>query len=153
MPEVLFYHLTERPLESASPDILEKCLERGWRVTLRAGSEERAQALNVHYWTYRDESFLPHGMAGEGPPEKQPVYLTAGDEIPNDPQVLMLVDGAGCAVAEMARFERVVMMFDGHDPDAVEAARGVWRDVSGAGLRAVYWAQDGGRWVKRAETG
>ena len=71
MPEVLFYHLTERPLESASPDILEKCLERGWRVTLRAGSEERARALDVHYWTYRDESFLPHGMAGDGPPEKQ----------------------------------------------------------------------------------
>ena len=51
----------------------------------------------------------------------------------------------------MHRFERVVLMFDGHDAEAVDRARGQWRAVSEAGLKAIYWAQDDGRWVKKAE--
>lgn len=152
MTEVLFYHLTSRPLEWASPDILEKCLARGLRVTLRAGSRERVEALNGHYWTYRDESFLPHGVAGDGAAESQPIYLTDGDETPNDPQVLMLVDGAETPPAHMTAFDRVVLMFDGHDPEAVDRARAQWRAVTEAGLKAIYWAQDDSRWVKKAES-
>lgn len=153
MTEVLFYHLTQRPLERASPEILEKCLARGLRVTLRAGSRERVEALNAHYWTYRDDGFLPHGAAGDGRPEGQPVYLTDGAETPNDPQVLMLVDGAEADPDEIRGFERVVVMFDGHDPEALERARAQWRSVTGAGLNAVYWAQEDGRWIRKAESG
>jgi DNA polymerase-3 subunit chi len=149
--EVLFYHLSAQPLERASPEILEKCVARGLRVTLRAGSRERVEALNAHYWTYRDEGFLPHGVAGDGPAERQPIYLTDGEETPNDPQVLMLVDGAEAKPEDMGRFERVVLMFDGNDAEAVDRARGQWRAVSEAGLKAIYWAQDDGRWVKKAE--
>ena len=151
MTEVLFYHLSAQPLERASPEILEKCVARGLRVTLRAGSRERVEALNAHYWTYRDEGFLPHGVAGDGPAERQPIYLTDGEETPNDPQVLMLVDGAEAKPEDMGRFERVVLMFDGNDAEAVDRARGQWRAVSEAGLKAIYWAQDDGRWVKKAE--
>lgn len=152
-PEILFYHLTERPLEAAAPEILERCVARGWRVTLRARSEERVAALDVHLWTYRDESFLPHGTAATGSPERQPIYLTAGEERPNDPDVLMLVEGARASDAEMAAHARTVLIFDGHDDDALAGARDAWRRAVAAGLRAIYWAQEGGRWVKRRETG
>ncbi len=153
MPEILFYHLTERPLEAAAPEILERCVERGWRVTLRARSEERVAALDSHLWTYRDDSFLPHGTAAAGEAARQPIYLTAGDERPNDPDVLMLVEGAEASDAEMAAHDRTVLIFDGHDDDALARARDAWRRAAASGLRAVYWAQDGGRWVKRRETG
>ena len=152
MTEVLFYHLTDSALEWASPEILEKCVERGLRVTLRASSRERVEALNAHYWTYREDSFLPHGVAADGDPATQPIYLTDGAETPNDPQVLMLVDGAEEAPEKMAPFERVVIMFDGHDAEAVDRARAQWRAVTGAGLKAVYWAQEDRRWVKKAES-
>ena len=33
MTEVLFYHLQNMTLESVLPPLLEKSLERGWRVT------------------------------------------------------------------------------------------------------------------------
>lgn len=152
--EVLFYHLTRRPLEHALPELLEKTLARGWRGLVRAGSRERVEALNAHLWTYRDESFLPHGGPEDGPGEAQPIYLTAGDEAPNAPQILFLVDGAETSVGKFAQYERVILMFDGHDEQAVGQARGDWRAVSDAGLKAVYWAQDeGGRWVKKAESG
>ncbi len=154
MTEVLFYHLTAASLEDAAPDILEKCVERGWRVTLRAGSPERVAALDAHLWTFREDAFLPHGTARDGAADRQPIYLTDGDETPNRPQVLMLVDGAVADPQEMARHERVVLMFDGRDPAAVARARDAWRAAAGAGLEAVYWAQeDGGRWVRKSRGG
>lgn len=152
MAEVLFYHLTHRPLEQALPDLLEKTLQRGWRAVVRAGGPERAEALNAHLWTYRDDAFLPHGGPQDGSVARQPIYLTAGEETPNAPQILFLVDGAEGSVETFARFERVILMFDGHDEQAVAQARSDWKAVSDAGLKAVYWAQDeAGRWVKKAE--
>jgi DNA polymerase-3 subunit chi len=152
--EVLFYHLTNRPLEQAAPQILEKCLERGWRVTVRTGSPKRAEGMNRLLWTYRDDGFLPHGGPEDGRPASQPIYLTSGLETPNEPDVLLLCDGAAADAAEMGRYMRALVMFDGHDEDAVGAARIAWKSVKDAGLKAVYWAQsDAGGWEKRAETG
>src|SRR6185437_734858 len=59
MTEVLFYHLQDMTLENVLPPLLEKSLERGWRVVVQSSSEERADALDAHLWTYRDDSFLP----------------------------------------------------------------------------------------------
>ncbi len=154
MVEVLFYHLTRRPLEYALPELLEKTLQRGWRGVVQTGSRERAEALNGHLWTYRDDAFLPHGGAQDGPGETQPIYLTAGEERPNAPQILFLVDGAEASTNTFNQFERVILMFDGHDEQAVGQARGDWKAVSDAGLKAIYWAQDdAGRWIKKAESG
>ena len=154
MGEVLFYHLTRTPLEAAAPPILEKCLERGWKVALRAGSPERVEALNRHLWTYREEAFLPHGASVDGEAARQPIYLTAGDETPNEPDILFLCDGAEAKPAEMGGYLRAVLMFDGHDEEALAAARAAWKGVTESGLKAVYWAQtDAGGWAKRAESG
>ena len=101
-------------------------------------------------WTWRDDSFLPHGTAAGGQAARQPVYLTTGEENPNGATVLMLVDGARAAPAEMAGFARTCLIFDGRDERALEAARDDWRAVRAAGLPAVYWAQEQGRWVQKA---
>jgi DNA polymerase-3 subunit chi len=152
--DAFFYQLTARPLEAAAPEILEKCLELGWRVTVRAGSRARVEALSALLWTYREDSFLPHGDPSDPFPERQPVYLTDGPETPNDPQVLMLVDGADPRPGEIGAQARLVLMFDGHDEGAVAAARAHWKAVREAGLRAEYWAHDAaGRWVRKAASG
>ena len=61
MTEILFYHLQRQPLERVLPALLEKSLERGWRVVVQGSSEERLEALDAQLWTFRDDSFLPHG--------------------------------------------------------------------------------------------
>ena len=45
MTEVLFYHLQNMSLESVLPPLLEKSLERGWRVVVQSTSQERTDAL------------------------------------------------------------------------------------------------------------
>lgn len=150
MPEALFYHLTAQPLERALPVLLERTLQKGWRAVVRAGSAERVAALDAHLWTYRDESFLPHGAKGGAAPDRQPVYLTDGDEIPNEAEVLFVVDGAD--EADFTARERTIVMFDGADEDAVAFARTQWKRAAQA-VTATYWRQDGsGRWEKAAES-
>lgn len=149
MPEVRFYHLTSSPLEANLPPMLEMSLGRGWRVVVRCGSEAGMAMLDSALWTWRDDAFLPHGTAAAGHAALQPVYLTLGDENPNGATVLMLVDGARAAPAEMARYDRTCVIFDGGDDRALATARDDWRAVRAAGLPAVYWAQEGGRWVEK----
>jgi DNA polymerase-3 subunit chi len=149
LAEVLFYQLTGTSLEASLPEMLERSLERGWRVILRCGSEAGMAGLDAMLWTYRDDAFLPHGTAAAGDAARQPVYLTLGEENPNRATVLMLVDGARAAPAEMARFERTCLVFDGRDERAVEAARADWRAVRAAAFPAKYWAQEHGRWVQK----
>ena len=151
MTEVLFYHLQRQPLERVLPELLEKCLERQWRVVVQLGSEERRDALDAHLWTYRDEGFLPHGTTKDGNAALQPVWLTTGDDNPNGATVRFLADGA--EEPDFAGYERVVLLFDGNDPDAVERARTQWGAAKTAGHDATYWQQsDRGRWEKKAQS-
>ncbi len=143
--EIGFYHLTRSSLEEALPRLLEKILAAGHRVVLRARSRERLEQLDRHLWTYRRDSFLPHGTRADGFAERQPVYLTTEIENPNRATVLVLVEGAPHEGLE--GFERVLDLFDGSEPEAVEGARRRWREARAAGHHVVYWQQDErGRW-------
>ena len=150
MTEVLFYHLQRQPLERVLPTLLERSLERGWRAVVQVSSDERAEALDAHLWTYRDDSFLPHGTARDAEAAAQPVLITTGDDNPNGAQVRFLIDGAGVP-ADAAAYERIVLLFDGEDPDAVEAARARWQEAKGNGFAVTYWQPDEeGRWQRKA---
>ncbi|MER2508534.1 DNA polymerase III subunit chi [Amaricoccus sp.] len=150
MAEVWFYQLTASPLEQTLPNLLERSLERGWRVLLRCGSAAGMEELDALLWTYRDASFLPHGTSRRDHADRQPIYLTIGDENPNRARILMLVDGARAAPEEMREFERTCLVFDGNDAPRLEEARRDWRAVRAAGLPAKYWAQEDGRWIQKA---
>ncbi|MEO5805119.1 DNA polymerase III subunit chi [Devosia sp.] len=148
MTDVLFYHLEQRPLEAVIPQLLEKTLERGWRAVIETGSTERAEALDAHLWTYRDDSFLAHGLAGSSADALQPVLITTGSENPNAANVRFFVDRAVPQTAE--GYERIVYLFSGHDPDAVSEARIAWKALL-PGNTVTYWQQDAsGKWTKKA---
>ncbi|MCX5511966.1 DNA polymerase III subunit chi [Kaistia algarum] len=149
MTEVLFYHLQQQPLESVLPPLLEKCLERGWRVVVEAGSPERCDSLDALLWTFREESFLPHGTWRDPNAAIQPIVLTADAANPNGARVRFAVDGADIGSAE--GYDRLVLLFNGNDPESLDTARAAWRRVKGEGHDATYWQQSGnGRWEKRA---
>ncbi len=152
MPPVFFYHLQRQPLEAVLPRLLAVSLERGWRVVVQAGSEERVEALAAQLWSFDEESFLPHGTRADGFPDLQPVWLTAEDDNPNNANVRIFVDGA--KVSNVGGLTRAVIMFDGNDQQAVENARSQWMEFRNAGHEVSYWQQDDqGRWQNRAGSG
>jgi DNA polymerase-3 subunit chi len=150
MTEVLFYHLQRQPIERVLPQLLEKSLERGWRVVVQSSSEERIDALDAHLWTYRDDGFLPHGTWRESEAAAHPVLLTVQDDNPNGANIRFLIDGTAVPV-DASSYQRIVLMFDGENDDAVAAARLQWSAAKSQGFDATYWqADENGRWEKKA---
>lgn len=147
--EILFYHLTESTLEDALPLLLERSLQRGWRAAVQAGSEERRNALDIHLWTFRDDSFLAHGTDLEPQAADQPVLLTCGQENPNAAEIRFMVDGAEPPALD--GYARAVFMFDGHDAEQLDKARAHWKALKGAGHELTYWQQaPDRRWERKA---
>jgi DNA polymerase-3 subunit chi len=150
MTELLFYHLQGQKLESVLPTLLEKSLARGWRAIVHGASEERIEALDAHLWTYRDDGFLPHGTWRESEAAAQPVLLTLNEGNPNAANVRFLIDGAPLPTDAQA-YQRIVLLFDGEDAEAVAAARAQWAAAKEEDFDVTYWQPDAaGRWVKKA---
>ena len=153
MGAVYFYHLTRTPLEVTLPMLLNKARGAGWRVAVRGTSAERMAWLDERLWLGPEDGFLPHGLAGDAHDADQPVLLTTHSACPNNAACVMAIDGAVVTAAEIAKLERVCVMFDGNELTAVEAARGQWRELTGAGVAAQYWSQESGQWQKKADSG
>ena len=79
------------------------------------------------------------------------MLLTDRAEAGNDPACVMAIDGAEVSAEEVRRLERVCILFDGNDAQAVQVARGQWKALTGAGCSAQYWSEESGRWEKKAE--
>ncbi len=149
MTEVLFYHLQNMSVENVLPALLEKSLERGWRVVVQTSSQERTEALDAHLWTYRDDSFLPHATWQANDVQEQPVVLSVEDGNPNGAQVRFLIDNAELP-EDSHSYVRMVLVFNGDDPDSLSGARRAWTDCKSRGFDVTYWqADEFGRWQRR----
>lgn len=150
MGAAYFYHLTRRPLEDTLGMLLGKARGAGWRVAVRGRDAARLTWLDEKLWLGPEDGFLPHGVAGGPQDADQPILLTTGDA-GNDPQCLMTIDGAEVSAEEVAALDRVCILFDGNDADALSVARGQWKALTDAGAAAQYWSEESGRWEKKAE--
>jgi len=151
MGAAYFYHLTRRPLEAALPMLLGKARAAGWRVAVRGVAAARMEWLDEKLWLGPEDAFLPHGLAGAPHAARQPILLTTEAHSPNAPHCVMCIDGAEITAAEVARLERVCVIFDGSDAAALDTARGQWKALTQAGCQAQYWSEASGRWEKKAE--
>jgi len=149
MSEILFYHLTESRLDDTLPGLVERSLQRGWRVTIQFATQERRDAVDALLWTWSDSSFIAHGTEQDKWPEEQPVFLAIGNANPNASQVRFCVEGARCTNPES--YERLVVMFDGHDTEQLACARQEWKNLKDKGYTLTYWQQTPDRrWEKKA---
>ena len=147
-PEWWFYHLQRTSLERAVGPLLEKCLERGWRVLAVSPEVARRAALDEALWTYADNSFLPHGQAeAEGlDPAHQPILISEAVDNANGAAVALLMDGTELPVD--APFERCMVMFDDGDGPTRQTARSQFKAAKDAGLSARYFQQGPRGWTE-----
>ena len=147
--EVWFYHLERTALEHALSGLLDKTLAKGWRALVRTAGPDRADQIDQALWTYKDDSFLPHGLDGEPLSDRQPILITHGEANSNQAQALFLLDGAEPGALD--GFERCIILFDGRDDAALSVARGRWKSLKEGGLQVSYWRENPERgWEKQA---
>lgn len=139
-----FYHIEQGSVDAAIAPLIEKCIERKWRVVV-ACHEDTIERLDRTLWTWRDDSFIPHGRMGANA-ERHPVLLSTEAIPTNGAKVAMLLDGSD---ADAALFERVMVVFDGQDETARAKARQQFKAATDAGTAARYFQQDRGGWAEK----
>ncbi|MEM9809689.1 MAG: DNA polymerase III subunit chi [Pseudomonadota bacterium] len=142
MTEVFFYHLERSAPEQVLPSLLEKTLKRGWRALVKLADRPAMEAMDEALWTYRDDSFLPHGTEGDD----QPILLSLEDVAKNKAEAAFLSPGVEMGLKAMRAFERCVLLFT---PIEAPAAREQWKALKAEGFDVTYWRQTlDGRWEK-----
>ncbi|GBR01218.1 DNA polymerase III subunit chi [Acetobacter oeni] len=146
MAEIGFYHLTRTDAHEALPVLLGRTLDSGRRAVIRCGKSEEAGALDIALWKVSDPVWLPHAATGGKYPDRQPIWITAGEDVPNGATFLFLLGATDTLTIDP--FERVFDLFDGRDEVAVAAARRRWMALKAQGHTLAYWRQEAKGWTR-----
>ncbi|NHO33362.1 DNA polymerase III subunit chi [Acetobacter fallax] len=146
MAEIGFYHLTRTGAHDALPVLLGRTLDTGKRAVIRCGTPGDARALDDALWKVSDPVWLPHAATGGKYPERQPIWITAGDDVPNGATFLFMLGATDAPPVDP--FERVFDLFDGRDESAVAAARLRWTALKARGHTLAYWRQEAKGWTR-----
>ena len=148
--EIRFYHLERSSLSQALPALVSKAYQSGKRIVIRTDTVSQREDINQLLWTYQDDSFLPHGSEKDGNADMQPIWVTDKEENPNGAEILILTHGM--SQESFDGYSLICEMFDGNNPEMLQAARGHWKayqERGGASL--TYWQQGERGWDKKAE--
>lgn len=144
--QVDFYQLSGTPAEQVIASLAEKVLENDGRLLIVASDDAFLTRLDRILWDRGGASFLPHGLAGGADDVRQPILLSTSPDAPNQARNMLIADGTWREAA--LTYDRSFYLFD--DP-TLEGARLAWKLLAGReGVERRYWAQDGGKWVKKA---
>ena len=105
---------------------------------------------HLQFGTGRHELRHVQAVRNPGNPKRLWILLTTTEHNPNGATVRFLLDGVPMP-PDAGSYQRLVLMFDGEDDDAVAAARERWAQAKAQGFEVTYWQPDEqGRWVKKA---
>ncbi len=149
MKEIRFYHLQRTTIKNALPAILEKALARGMRALILLENDDEIKQMDQWLWSYKQESFLPHGCDGDDKPQLHPIWITKKHENKNNANLLILTDGLDWQ-GDVSGIELQCEIF--HDDAMIlPKLRKKWQDVKTQDFISSYWQQDDhGRWQKKA---
>ena len=141
-----FYQLGGTAPEQVIASIAGKLVSEGARLLIVAEDQALLARLDRVLWDQGDTSFLPHAIAGGADDARQPILLSTSPDAPNLARHMLIADGEWREAA--LSYERAFYLFDG---PSLEGARLAWKLLSGReGVERRYWAQEGGKWVKKA---
>lgn len=78
MPKIDFYILPEAHVNARlqfACRLIEKAYKQKHRIYVHAEDRAMAHQLDEMLWVYRDDSFLPHNLYGEGPDPAPPIQI------------------------------------------------------------------------------
>lgn len=90
--------------------LIEKAYKLQHRIYAHTGSAQQSKQLDDLLWSFRDLSFVPHGVQGEKDAAEAPVVI--GHEMPDNGKTDVLINLADEAPAGYDRFKRVIEVID-----------------------------------------
>lgn len=92
MPKIDFYILDTPSAQQRllfTCRLLEKAYRNKNRVYVHADNQEQAHEIDELLWTFKDDSFVPHNLYGEGP-EPPPAIQIGFDSVPQKQNDLLI---------------------------------------------------------------
>lgn len=86
--------------------LLEKAYTKGHRVYVHCANQHDAEHLDELLWTFKDDSFIPHHLQGEGPEPPPPIQIGFAKEPRGFNDILLNLDAN--IPAFFTRFKRVM---------------------------------------------
>jgi DNA polymerase-3 subunit chi len=90
--------------------LTDKAYRQGRRVYIHTGTPGESQLLDRLLWTFRDQSFVPHGVTGNTDPDLTPVII--GDQEPPPQADDVLINLSPQIPSFFSRFQRVAEIVD-----------------------------------------
>lgn len=139
-----FYQLSRDPVEQVLPAIAQRLIDERQRLLVVDSREGALARLSRALWDWKPESFIAHGVKGQGNEALQPVLLATESAPANLAANIALTDGDWRQ--EALAFERAFYFFD---DTTISAARECWRALKGReGVEPRFWRQEGRKWVE-----
>ena len=95
--------------------IIEKAYIRHHRVFVYADNKADAEAMDELLWTFKEDSFIPHNLQGEGPEPPPPIQIGFNDEPRGFDDVL--VNLSSNSPRFYHRFKRIIEIVIDHEAD------------------------------------
>ena len=141
-----FYQLGAAQPDGVIAAIAGRLLGESQRLLVVASDEALLARLDRQLWDQGATSFLPHELAGGSDDAAQPILLSTGEDAPNLARNVLIADGQWRESA--LAYDRAFYLFD---EATLEGARLAWKLLAGRdGVERNYWAQEEGKWVKKA---
>ena len=145
--EYSFYHHEASTIESTLPQLLEKSIKKNWRALVKTQIDYLPE-LDDFLWSFKTDSFLPHGRDDQPKMEHHPIVISSSAKIADNFQIVFLLKGS--YVDNLNDVERCVIFIDGRSEESICNERNRWQKLKGKGAKLNYYQQNAnGEWIKK----
>ena len=113
MTRIDFYILADKARDNRyrlACRLADKAYQQGSRVFVHTASTQEAQHMDRLLWTFREGSFVPHGLCGNADPATTPVLIGNGEDLQEEHEILINLHPE--VPAFFSRFERLIEPID-----------------------------------------
>jgi DNA polymerase III subunit chi len=143
---ITFYQILSETKEKSLCQLLAKVYNSGSKALVKFKDSDYLEQINRTLWSFSQKEFIPHGSHADPLSERQPIYLTTGDENPNNANLIVQV---GQGEVEIKNFERALLVFDGSNNEELAFARQKYKFYKDQNYTLEYWQQSAsGAWEK-----
>ena len=89
MPKIDFYVINDKSHLDWICRLTEKAYKNKHRIYIHTNNQNDAHQLDELLWTYREDSFLPHNLVGEGPETAPPIQIGFKNKPENHRDILL----------------------------------------------------------------
>ena len=133
MTEVIFLEVSQSRMESRACEVAEEIYARGSRLQIIALDQEQAERLDDLLWTFKPETFIPHGLWAGTPSEPTaPVIITSRKEAVEGMDSLVMM-GYG-DVGLVSQFSQAYHLVVVDNQERLDGSRGYWTLLKDAGF-------------------